>query len=51
MPWEVKKMGKKYAVVKKGSGDVVAKHDSAESARKQVKALYAQESGKRMKKA
>ena len=52
MPWDVKKMGDKYAVVKKGSGKVVAKHDSEESAKKQVRALYAQEgSNPRIRKA
>ena len=43
MPWKVKKSGDKYQVVKKGSGKVVATHDSKEKAEAQVRALYANE--------
>lgn len=41
MPWDVRKRGDKYCVVKTASGETVACHDSQGSAESQVKALYA----------
>lgn len=41
MPWKVVKSGNKYKVVGIDSGKVHGTHDSADKARAQVKALYA----------
>lgn len=41
MPWEVKKQGSKYLVVKQDGGKVVGTHDSEASANAQLEALYA----------
>jgi hypothetical protein len=48
MPWEVRKQGEKFCVVKILDNSVVACHDSADKARAQVRALYASESAKQM---
>jgi hypothetical protein len=45
MPWEVRRAGAKYQVVKKGGGGVVGTHATAELARRQLQALYANEPG------
>lgn len=44
MPWDVKKRGKKWVVVKK-DGKVVGTHDSEESAKRQQRLLYSIEGG------
>lgn len=41
MPWRVKKAGKKYAIVKKGSGEVVGRSSSKARAKASVRARYA----------
>lgn len=41
MPWEVRKKGDKYCVVKKGTNETVHCHDSREKAVAQLRALYA----------
>lgn len=40
MPWKVEKKGQTYAVVKKGSGEEVARHQTSTAASAQVRALY-----------
>jgi hypothetical protein len=49
MPWSVKKSGDKWAIVTKGSGEVVGHSDSKEKAEASVRAMYANE-GKGKKK-
>ena len=41
MPWNVKKSGNKFQVTEKGTGKVVATHNSSKDAEEQVKAMYA----------
>lgn len=41
MPWDVRKRGSKYVVVKEGSGKVVGTHDTRSKAERQLSALYA----------
>lgn len=41
MPYAIKKRGNKYVVVNKESGRVFGEHDSRASAKKQLRALYA----------
>lgn len=41
MPWDVRKRGDKYCVVKTATSETVACHDSQGSAESQLKALYA----------
>ncbi len=41
MPWKVEKKGSRFAVVKKGTGQVVAMHPDMASAQAQVRAMYA----------
>lgn len=41
MPWEVKKRGSKFVVVKKGSSTVLGTHNTSNEAAGQVRALYA----------
>jgi hypothetical protein len=41
MPWKVEAKNGRYAVVKKGTGAVVAYHDTQQQASAQVRALYA----------
>lgn len=41
MPWEIKKAGNKYQVVKKDGGKVVGTHNSRTSAIQHMRALYA----------
>ena len=48
MPWDVRRVpGVGWAVVKKDSGKVVARHPSKVSADRQVRALYANTKGER----
>ena len=41
MPWEIAKSGNQFAVVKKGTGEVVAKHKTRKQALNHIQALYA----------
>ena len=41
MPWEIKKSGKKFLVVKEGTNKVVGTHSSRDAAVRQQRALYA----------
>lgn len=41
MPWEIKKQGERYCVVKKGSGETVKCHPMRADAVKHLRALYA----------
>lgn len=43
MPWEVKKRGNQFCVVKKGTDETVHCHETEENAKAQVRALYANE--------
>lgn len=45
MPWKTEKRGDRYAVVKKGTGKLVAMHPNAAAAEAQVRALYANYNG------
>jgi len=41
MPWEIRKQGSKFCVVKQDSGKVVTCHDSEKKAKAHLRALYA----------
>lgn len=43
MPYDVRKRGNKYVVVKKGGGRVLGTHPSRAAALKQAAAIYASE--------
>jgi hypothetical protein len=40
MPWDIKRDGNKYKVVKRADGKVVGTHDSYKQATKQLAALH-----------
>ena len=46
MPWEIKKRGSKWVVVKKGTTRVYGTHDTRQEAVAQLRALYASEAEK-----
>lgn len=46
MPWEIKKRGSKWVVVKKGTNKVYGTHDTRQEAVDQLQALYASEAKK-----
>lgn len=46
MPWEIKKRGSKWVVVKKGTTKVYGAHDTRQEAVAQLRALYASEAEK-----
>lgn len=46
MPWEIKKRGSKWVVVKKGTTKVYGTHDTRREAVAQLRALYASEAEK-----
>lgn len=43
MPYNIRKAGKKWEVVKKGTDKVMGTHDTEDEAMDQLKALYANE--------
>lgn len=43
MPWEIKKRGSEWVVVKKGTTKVYGAHDTRQEAVAQLRALYASE--------
>ena len=49
MPWKVKQIGKKFAIVKKNTGKVVGYSTTKDKAEASVRARYAAENGYTMK--
>lgn len=45
MPYDIKKQGNKYVVVKKDTGKVLGTHDSMQSAQRQIYAIRSNEAG------
>lgn len=41
MPYDIKKAGNKYVVVKKSDGKILGHHSSKSQARRQIAAIYA----------
>ena len=46
MPYEIRKMGSQFVVVKKGTNRAFGRHATKAKARRQLRALYASERGK-----
>jgi hypothetical protein len=49
MPWTVRKVGNKFKIIKKTTGEVVGTSDTREKAQASVRARYAAEAGYKMR--